>query len=71
MHCKKAVSGVVTRLDLAIIRRNQLAVFFTPFIFHGSFLSRVIHIMAVLSRAVLGLVAPSRGITTPFKHRHH
>ena len=45
---------------------QSLAVFLCPSFFHGSLLSRVIHIMMVLFERPLRSVVPFRGITTSF-----
>ena len=64
-HCKSSV-GCGNPFRKGDNTPQSLAVFLCPSFFHGSLLSRVIHIMMVLFGQSLGLVAPCRGITTSF-----
>lgn len=64
-HCNSS-AGRGNPFRLGDNTPQSLAVFLRLSFFHGSLLSRVIHIMMVLFGQSLGLVAPSRGISTPF-----
>ena len=64
-HCKSSV-GRENPFRKGDNTPQSLAVFLCPSFFHGSLLSRVIHIMMVLFERPLRSVVPFRGILTSF-----
>jgi hypothetical protein len=64
-HCNSSV-GRGNPFRLGDNTPPLLAVFLRPSFLHSSLFSHVIHIMMVLFGQSLGLVAPSRGISTPY-----
>ena len=64
-HCNSSV-GRSNPFRQGFNKPQSLAVFLRPSFLHCSFLSDVIHIMTVLFGQSLGLVAPCRGISTPY-----